>query len=146
VVTRLADGVSWPAADLADRVLEEPSFDGFVIRHRLPAAFGFVGTRLLLVDGDLPRAVPLGEPPAGARKIVSEQGRPGARLPVKVPASAPFDRLMKAARLDAVAASIGRHHSPAVQLKSKPLKKAGWALPDKARARAMRAGAIWSTR
>ena len=67
MVTRLADGVSWPAADLADRVLEEPSFDGFVIRHRLPAAFGFVGTRLLLDDGDLPRAVPLGEPPALAR-------------------------------------------------------------------------------
>lgn len=134
VVTRLADGVSWPVAVLDDRVLEEPSFDGYVIRHRLPAAFGFIDSRLLVADDDLPRALPLGEPPAGVRAIVSEQGRPGARLPVKVPAGAPFERLMKAARLDGVAAQIRPHHSPGAWLKTKPLKKAGWALPGKARA------------
>lgn len=137
VVTRLADGISWPVATLADRVLEEPSFDGYVIRQHLPAAFGFIGARLLAADGDLPRALPLVEPPAGVRAIVSEQGRPGARVPVKVPASASFERLMKAARLDGVATQIQPHHSPAVQLKTKALKQAGWALPGKARAPAL---------
>lgn len=136
-LTRLADGVSWPLGRLEDRVLDEPSFDGFVIRHHLPAAFAFVGGRLLAMDGEAPRALPLGEPPAGVRATVSEQGRPGARVPVKVAASAPFDRLMKAARLGAVAAQIRPHHSPAARLKTKPLKRAGWALPGTPRAPAL---------
>jgi hypothetical protein len=134
VITRLADGVSWPVARLPDTVHEEPSEGGYVIRSHVPAAFAFIGSRLVIFDEGEPREILLGEPPAGSRPIVSEQGRPGARKPIKLPAHAPVDRLLKAARLQAAADQILPHQSPALTIKTRPLKQAGWTLPSKARA------------
>ncbi len=133
VVTRLADGVSWPVGPLADTLLVEPADGGYILRSNLRAGFAFIGSRLLCADVAGVREVPLGEPPACARAIVSEKGRPGARVPLSVPANASLDRMLKAARLQAATLAIEAHHSPAQRRSSKPLKKNGWLLPPHAK-------------
>lgn len=138
VVTRLEDGVSWPLAELRNQVREDISHGGFVVTSHLPAAFGFIGSRLLVVEGDeMPREIPLVELPADAIPFVSEQGRPGARMPLQVPANAPFDELMEAAGLASAAARIKPHYSPALRIKPEPLEKAGWKMPTDSKAPAL---------
>ena len=134
VATHPAGGVSWSLARIADQVLSEPSHGGWVVKSHLPAAFALVGTRLVLADGTGLRAVDLGEPPVGGRAFVSEKGRAGARMPVRAPAGAAFEALMKAARLSPVAASIRPHHAPSVLLRTRPSKKTGWLIPPQPKA------------
>jgi uncharacterized protein YwqG len=124
VLTRVADGVSWPVAELEDRVHDDPSYDGYLIRSLVPAGFGFVGSRLLVHDESGVREVSLGE--VEGRQFVSEAGRTGARKPIAAKPSMPFEELMRAARLDAPADALRRFHSPAISIEPKALGSAGW--------------------
>jgi hypothetical protein len=132
VVTRVADGVSWPVAALEDRVHDDPSYDGYVVHSYVPAGFGFVGSRLLVCDEAGVREIQLDE--AIGKQFVSESGRPGARKPVRANPSMDFGQMMRAARLDAQAEELRALHSPAVTIHSKALGPAGWLAPGKARA------------
>ena len=127
MVTCLAEGTSWQVAVLEDRVHEDTSHGGFVVRSTVPAAFAFVGSRLLVAQDSSVREVPF-ETVEGDR-FVSEQGREGARKPIQASPGAAFEKMMQSARLQGVADRIRPHHSPATRMKTKPLKKAGWLLP-----------------
>lgn len=129
VVTRLEDGVSWPVAALADRKCEDSSIGGYVVRSTVPGTLEFVGSRLLLAEDGKVTEVDLGA--EGAKAFVSEQGRPGARRPIRVKRSMELDALVQAARLQQQEAALRRLYSPAVAIKTKPLKKAGWLLPGR---------------
>jgi uncharacterized protein YwqG len=133
VVTRLEDGVSWPVGKVEDRVHEDVDGD-YVVRSSIPAVAAFIGSQLLVAQDGAVRKVAIEE---GEGAFVSEQGKPGARKPIQVAASASFDAMMKSARLQPVADAIRPHFSPAVRMKTKPLKKAGWLLPPKPKAPAL---------
>lgn len=129
VVTRLEDGVSWPVAELADRKYQDSSIGGFVVHSHVPATLGFVGSHLLLAEDGVVTEVNLDV--EGAKAFVSEHGRPGARKPIRVKPAMAFDALLAAARLQQHEVALRRLHSPAVAIKTKPLKKAGWLLPGR---------------
>lgn len=128
-LTRLADGVSWTIGACADRIHEDPASDGHVVRSLVPAAIALVGHRLLLAQHDGVRAAALEAEGPGA--FVSEQGRPGARKPIRVTAGMDLPSMLRAARLEDLGAAIGHLHSPALRMRSKALRKAGWQMPGK---------------
>lgn len=132
MVTRVVDGTSWPVETLEDQVHRDGSYDGYVVVEYVPAGFGFVGSRLLVLDDTGVREVRLDE--ARGKCMVSEAGRAGARKPVRATKSMGFDDLMRAARLDPVKDALRRLHSPAITIHSKTLGPSGWLLPGKARA------------
>jgi uncharacterized protein YwqG len=132
VLTRVGDGISWIVTTLEDATYEDLSHAGYVVRSFVPAGLGFIGERLLVCDAAGVREIALEE--GHAKAFVSEQGRPGARKPIKAKPAMSFEELMKAARLDALAPALREFHSPAVSIKSKALGKTGWLTPDKSQA------------
>lgn len=128
VLTRLADGVSWPLGRLSDAVVKEPSLGGYVVRSTVPAAFGFVGSSLLLGDEDQVRVASLIEP--AGRAFVSEQGRAGARVPIRAKRGMGLEQLLQAAHLKEQEALLRPLHSPALCMKTRPLRKSGWLAPE----------------
>jgi uncharacterized protein YwqG len=124
VVTRLDDGVSWPVAALDAEIIETPSFDGYTVRSHLPVGIGFIGSRLMTMHHGCVSGIALdaGE----SESFVSEQGRAGARKPVRVTSKMDFERWLVAAQLQHHAAALQRVYSPGVRMQSEPLGKAGW--------------------
>ncbi len=130
VVTRLEDGTSWPVATIQNQIHQDDSFDAFVIRSHVAASCAFIGSRLIAVEDGALREIPVDG--QADKAFVSEQGRPAARRPIRISGSMGFDALMHAARLNRCAAMLKPFYSPAVRLRSKPLKRAGWRLPGQA--------------
>lgn len=126
-ITRLHDGASWPLCELKDRVHQDVSIGEYVVRSSVPAAFAFIGGRLLVVEDGVVRAVDFAA--EGAKAFVSEHGRAGARKPIRVKRSMPLPELLSAARLKEKADALAPLHSPAVAIKTKALGKSGWLLP-----------------
>lgn len=127
VLTRLADGVSWPIAPLRDQVLIDPSDAGYEVRSLVPAGFAFVGDRLLVCDQGQVRVLTLDESP---QAFVSEQGRAGARVPLRLKSGMSVPAMLRAARLESQMAVLAPLASPPVTLRSKALKAAGWRPPE----------------
>lgn len=130
-ITRLHDGVSWPLCELKDRVHHDVSFGDYLVRSSVPAAFAFIGGRLLVVEDGVVRTVDFVT--EGAKAFISEHGRAGARKPIRVKRGMPLPELLSAARLKHQADALTPFHSPAVAIKTKPLGKSGWLLPTKPR-------------
>jgi uncharacterized protein YwqG len=126
-VTRLIDGASWAVARIQDQLHQDESYDGFVVRSRVPVGLGFVGSTLLVHQGHAVRKLELEE--RASRSFVSEHGRAGARRPVRAKPSMSFERLVSAARLQRREEQLRGFNSPAVQLHLKALKKKGWEHP-----------------
>lgn len=126
-ITRLHDGVSWPLCELKDRVHQDVSIGDYVVHSSVPAAFAFIGGRLLLVEDGVVRTVDFAI--EGAKAFVSEHGRAGARKPIRVKRSMSLPELLSAARLQDKADALAPLHSPAVAIKTKALGKSGWLLP-----------------
>lgn len=70
---------------------KEDCGDGFTARNTIIAGFGFIGTRLLIGDDEFTWEVVLDEP--DDKSLV--QGRPGARVPIKLPAKASFEKIIQ---------------------------------------------------
>lgn len=124
MVTGVAEGVSWPVAELEPAVRDERYAGGSVVRETVPVGVAFIGNRLLVGDARGLREIPLTE--GEGKAFVSECGRAGARTPVRVAPTMSFDELMVAARLEAQAATLRRLHSPAVSIEAVPLGRTGW--------------------
>jgi len=132
MITRLADGISWLVAELNDEVIDEKVEGEFRSQSHIPAAFGFIGSRLLVSDSQkFVRELAIAEPQNSDRMFVSEQGKPGARVPIAVSPKATFGKIIKAAHLERLGDEISRYYSPAVKLKTKKAKKSGWLMPGK---------------
>jgi len=141
VITRLADGVSWPLLSLHDQTVDESVDDNkdgkFRPQSSLPATFAFIGDKLLVSDSPLStqsqsvRHVELQVAGEKDSAFVSEQGRPGARKPIKIPAKANFEKLIAAAHLERLKQELEKHYSPAAKLVCKKPKASGWLMPGK---------------
>ena len=136
-VTRLTDGVSWRVATLRDMDRRDASGGGHVVESHVPAAFGFIGSRLLAAEVERTMEIALDEPSPADGAFISELGRKGARKPIHVPAQATFERMMKSARLEAASSALLPHFSPAVLLRTRALGKSGWLAPGKGKAPAL---------
>jgi uncharacterized protein YwqG len=131
VLTRLADGASWYLVDLNDNRYDGQIDSGDAFSNHITAGFAFIGNRLLVGDGVKPREIALDEPLDVATMFVSEQGKPGARVPIKFPVKASFDQYLKAASLEPMATQLAVYYSPAVRIKTKKSKRSGWRMPGK---------------
>jgi len=131
MITRLDDGVSWRAGELNDEVIDEKVEGEFRSQSHIPAAFAFVSSRLLVSDAQMVRELDFKEPLDKNTIFVSEQGKPGARIPIKIPPKATLEKIIKAAQLEQLGGEIKKYYSPAVKLKTKKSKKSGWLMPDK---------------
>lgn len=131
MVTRIQDGTSWCLGELHDQVLDEKVEGEFVSQSHIPAAFAFIGETLLVSDSHRVRSLDYREAKDPASVFVSEQGKPGARKPISLPAKATLDKIVKTANLESVEAEISKYYSPAVKLKSKKSKNSGWSQPGK---------------
>lgn len=123
-VTDLQSGQSWPAARQPDRCVIKRVGD-HEFEDKVHESVAFVGARLLVTGQRKVGALDVEANRAQA--YVSEQGRPGARERLVVPAKASFGQLMGAAGLEAASASISPHFSPGANIKTRPLGKNGWA-------------------
>jgi len=131
MVTRLDDGVSWQAGELQDQSITEIEHVEGRSQSQIPAALAFVGDRLLVSDLDSVRELDISEPREKAMLFISEQGRPGARIPIKIPSKPTIDKIIKAAKLERLGVEIKQYYSPAVKISSKKSKRSGWAMPGK---------------
>jgi len=107
------------------------------MRSPIEPALAFVAGKLLLADRDGLRVAEW----AGKRSFVSEAGRPGARVPVKVNRAQPVAQVLEAA-LGPAAARLLPHHSPGLRMKSKALGKKGWAAATDPKAPALGASRL----
>lgn len=131
MITRMQDGVSWQVGELNDQSIVEKEEDEFRSLSEIPAAFAFIGSRILVSDSHEVRELEYREPEDKRGWFVSEQGKPGARAPIKISAKASLEKMLKAAKLENLKDSIERHYSPALNIKTKSSKKSGWSMPDK---------------
>ena len=129
MVTRLDDGITWYLDHLEDEVIDEKVEGEFRSQSHIPAAFAFIGSRLLISDSHKARELTLEEPQDKELMFVSEQGKTGARIPIKIPAKPTFEKLIEAAKLERISDEIKRYYSPGVILKTKKPKKSGWLMP-----------------
>ncbi|WP_167772582.1 hypothetical protein [Ramlibacter henchirensis] len=112
VVTDLESGESWPAGHFPDRWIAK-SVAGHEAGSYVSASFSFVGGKLLASTPDSVQAVDL---EAGrSHAYVSEEGRPGGRERISVPANAPLEKQLRSAGLVDLLPAMGairyiRHH------------------------------------
>ena len=131
VATRLGDGKSWPIGQIEDQVIVEREEGRYRSESFIPAEFAFIGTRLLVSDSFAVRELSYEQPENPDRVFVSEQGKPGARVPLKIPRGASLGKIIETASLDKHKAEIEDLHYPALKLISKKPKNSGWKMPDK---------------
>ena len=131
MVTRLEDGLCWCVAELTDEHIEEYVKQDFTSSSHIPAAFAFIGERLLASDASAQvRELDLHASPVAA-SFIAEQGKPGARVPLRISARSRFDHLIKKAKLDRVRPQLLEQYSPAVRIRGRKPKKSGWSGPGK---------------
>lgn len=129
VVTRLADGVAWTAGRLADRHVAETVRAGYQSTSYIPGAFAWIDGHLVLADDGEPRVLTPSEPANGDDARVCEEGRAGARVPIRLPRTHSFKTLLKAAGLTQAAERLRPWYTPPVLLHAKPTKPAYWKAP-----------------
>lgn len=131
VVTDLEKGISWKVADLSSQTVVEKESEGFRSESIIPAAFGFVSSQLLVSESDGIDILSLVEPDNHTLAFVSEQGKPGARVPLKLTPKAPIEKIIKQAKLERVSELVKGLYYPACKLISKKPKKSGWYMPER---------------
>ncbi len=131
MVTNLESGQSWPVTTLEDQSMVEAEQGEFQIKSVIPAAFAFIGNQLLISEDNSVRSVDYQSPAEEAGVFISEQGRPGARKPIRIPNKAGIEKIIKVAQLNEVETQLKQFHSPAVKITSKASKKSGWSEPGK---------------
>jgi len=129
VITSLENGKSWAVAELNDQVIIENREGDYLSESSIPAAFNFIGTKLLVSDSNEVRVIELTS--AGDQSFVSEQGKAGARIPLKLTAKNSIDTLIKQAKLDAHLDYLRDVYYPACYIRSKASRKLGWGMPGK---------------
>ncbi|NIB44367.1 DUF1963 domain-containing protein [Pseudomaricurvus alkylphenolicus] len=129
MLTDLESGASWQVAELCDRVIVERESGKHRTESLIPAAFAFIGSRLLVSENEGVREISL-DAPDTENVFVSEQGKPGARVPLTLNPRATLKKLIDKAGLQRLADPIQYFHYPAAKLKSEKTKKSGWAMPD----------------
>ncbi len=132
MVTNLESGQSWPVATLEDQSMIEAEQGEFQIKSVIPAAFAFIGDQLLTSEDNSVRSIDYQSPADETHVFISEQGRPGARKPIRIPNKADIEKIIQAAKLNEVETQLKQFHSPAVKITSKASKKkSGWSEPGK---------------
>lgn len=130
IVTQIESGQSWKVADIHQHVVIEREEGEFRSTSKIDGAFAFVQNTLLVYENKEVNKIELTVPHDQKMIHVSEQGREGARKPMRLNARSSIDQILKEARLHNCADQIKDYYYPACYLKSKKIKKKGWEMPD----------------
>ncbi len=125
------EGKSWKVGDIEDQVIVEREEGDYKSESLIPAAFAFIGSRLIVSEDNSVREMLVKEPEYIEQTFISEQGKSGARKPLKVTPNATIDKFIKEAGLGRQENQVKDHYYPAVKIKSKKSNKSGWKMPDK---------------
>lgn len=127
VLVSLENGSSWPIAQLTVSHAADTASEHDSPVCQLAPAFGFVGGVLVVASGESFElaSFELNEPSTSGIRV-AEQGRPGARKPLKIKRNSSLESMLDQADLASVAEPLQAFCSPAVRLRSRALKKAGW--------------------
>ncbi|MFK8012961.1 MAG: YwqG family protein [Marinicellaceae bacterium] len=131
IVTNLESGESWPVASLEDKTMIEAKQGEFRINSLIPAAFAFIGDQLLISEENNVRIIDYTLPDNEAQVFVSEQGKPGARKPIRLTTKASIEKIIQTAKLNKAENQLKQFYSPTVKLTSKTAKKSSWFEPGK---------------
>lgn len=131
VLTSLESGKSAPVSNLKRLEFKEGAIPEVDARTLIDPAITFIADRIVVAEGGEIRALPIPDVESDPCAIVSEVGRAGAIKPLKIKPKAPIEENLKASGLTRVIPELLNRHSPAVRLRTKPLGKSGWSLPDK---------------
>ena len=140
-VTRLEDGMSLCVGQANDEIHQDRSFGDFEVHSRVPAAVGWLGSRLAVAERGIVRELEV-EPFERNNAFVSEHGRAGARKTFKIKSEMALDEMLKHARIERHSTLLARLHSPAVKMNSIALKKSGWLMPEKEKSPALAASRL----
>lgn len=130
VLTDLTCGESWVVAQIEDQTIVEHQEGPYKSESTIPACFNFIANRLLVSDTSL-REITISRPSDPNSIFISEQGRSGARKPLRLKASDPMDIQLDKAGLTKYAESVKKFHSPGCLLKTAKPRTSGWSMPDK---------------
>ncbi|MFT7150882.1 MAG: hypothetical protein ACI82Q_002757, partial [Nonlabens sp.] len=130
MVTCLNDGTSWKVGDIKDQTIIERQEGNYRSESSIPAAFTFIGSRLLVSESNAVYELDIDDA-CSEGVFVSEQGKPGARVPLRISAKAGIEKIIKEAKLEKHKKELEGLYYPSLKLKSKKSKKNGWHMPDK---------------
>jgi len=136
VLTDLSKGESWCVTTIEDETIVEHKEGAYKSESSIPACFNFIGDRLLVSDTTI-REVSMDRPSDVHSIFVSEQGKAGARKPLKLKASDPIYTLIEKAKLSQYEDRLKKFHSPGCLIKTGIPKKNGWNQPEKKGARGL---------
>jgi hypothetical protein len=142
IVTQIESGQSWKVVDIHHHVVIEAEEGKFRSTSKIDGAFAFVQGTLLSYENKKVNKIELIVPHDQNMIHVSEQGREGARKPMRLNAYSSIDQILKEARLQNSADQIKDYYYPACYLKSKKIKKKGWDMPDQVGAIALGASRL----
>jgi len=130
MITSLTLGKSWKIADIQDQEVVEKQEGTYCSKSHIPATFAFIQDTLLVFEAGVLRVFAIKAPADERLMHISEQGRAGARIPLKINPKSTFDKILQEAKLQRCSEDIQNFYSPACKLKSKKIKKNGWAMPN----------------
>ncbi len=129
IITDLKQGTTWKVADIEGEKIVEREEEGFVFTTFVPSAFAFINDRCIVSDKLGIREIDY-QKINESTKFVSEQGKPGARKPLKISSKTSIEKIIQLAELERVKEHIQQSYFPAVKLMTKKSKQSGWKQPE----------------